>query len=207
MSKRFATGFERPAVSEGYPLTLSIAVSPAVVQPLYFERVYLDAAGTQLAIRATLINGRGWLWLTDFGPFPAGTRRIEASITNQNRPTEADPVLATPEAQTSLPRFATPLEMPRLFGDHPLHLAMGIGATRQTVYLERVYKGYNGQELAIRSDVVYDRNMLVGFNIHLPEPPAGTKSIEVCLTNQYRATELTDTLEYNVLEFNELEYN
>lgn len=203
MSKVFATGFERPLAWEGYPITLGIAIH--VQQELYFERVYLDGSGNQLAIRATLIAERGLLWLTDFGPFPPGTKRIEVCVRNSDRSTEPDPIRPLIETQR-LPSFATGFDVPKLFGDYPLQLSMAIG-TRQVVYLERVYKDQRGNQISIRSDIVYDRMKLVGFNIHVPAPPPGTKRIEVCLTNQYRATEFTDTLEYNVLEYNELEYN
>ncbi|MEJ8803138.1 hypothetical protein [Pontibacter sp. H249] len=207
MSKLFATGFDRAMAWEGYPLTLAISLSPSVVQALYFERVYSDIAGNQLAIRSTLIPERGLLWLTESGPFPVGTHRMQVCVTNQNRATEADPVLDVPETIDALPKFATAMEVPRLFGEYPLQLSMGVGSTRQMVYLEREYLDARRQTLGIRSDLVHERSMLVGFNIHVPEPLAGTRYINVCLTNQYRATEQASTLEYNVLEYNELEYN
>jgi len=203
----FATGFERPVTADGYPLSLAVAIAADVRQPLYFERVYRSASGEQLAIRATLVGERGLVLLTEKGPSPAGTASIETSVTNQNRATEPDPVIAPEEVMPQPVRFATAVEQPVMRGSQPLHLAIGIGSTRQVVYLERVYLDAGRRQIAIRSDVVYDRELLAGFNIHQPEPPLGTRWIETSLTNQYRATEAAATLEYESLEWNELEYN
>lgn len=207
MQARFATGLDRPLLADGYPLTLTVAISPAVRQQIYFERVYRSATGEELAIRATLIQARGLVLLQEAGPVPAGTASVIASVTNQNCATEPDPVrVDLPEADEAV-RFATTMERPRIIGDLPQQLAVAIGATRQPLYLERVYLDDRRREIAIRSDLVHARNMLVGFNIHQPEPPLGTKYMEVSITNQYRATELAGTLEYESQEYNELEYN
>lgn len=192
MSKLFATGFERPVLREGYPLTLAIAISKQVQQPLYFERVYYSATGSQLAIRATLIVGRGLLLLTETGPLPAHTSSITASVRNENRATEADPVAIVAEEAEQPVRFATDLDRPVLIDGYPVQLRAFIGNTRQVVYLEREYKDAAGNVLGIRSDVVEDRQQLVGFNVHVPEPLLGTRYINMCLTNQLRTTEIPD---------------
>ncbi|NEM96168.1 hypothetical protein [Pontibacter burrus] len=194
MSALFATDLQRPVLREGYPLSLAIAISQQVSQPLYFERVYLDAAGSLLAIRATLIVGRGLLLLTETGPLPVGTATIQACVRNEHRATEADPVpvVITPAAEAV--RFATDMERPVLVDGYPVQLSLNIGATLQTIYLEREYRDSLGNVLGIRSDVVADRQQLTGFNVHVPEPMAGTRYINLCLTNQYRDTldELAD---------------
>lgn len=209
MPTRFATGLDRPVLAAGYPLSLTVAISPSARQQLYFERVYRSAAGNQLAIRATLIEARGLVHLLELGPLPVGTAYIEASVRSENRATEADPVPVAQEPVTQPIRFATDMEVPVLREGSPLHLAVGIAASgsQQVVYLERVYQDSQRRQIAIRSDVVLDRNTLAGFNIHVPEPPPGTRYINVSITNQYRATEEAQTLEYESLEYNDLEYN
>lgn len=207
MSKRFATGFERPVAAEHVPLTLTIAISPAMVQALYFERVYTGRAGELLAIRSTLIEARGLVLLHDAGPFPVGTASIAASVTNENSATEPDPVIVAPVEEVEASKFATDLEVPLLFGDMPLQLSMAIGKTNQAVYLERVYLDAAKELIAIRSDVCYEREMMFGFNVHVSSVPAGTRYILVSLTNEYRQTGKASTFEYQELEFNELEYN
>lgn len=209
MQASFATGFCRPVLVEGYPLTLTVAISPAVRQQLYFERVYRSATGEQLAIRATLIEERGLLVLQEAGPVPVGTASMEASVRNESRATEADPVRVVAKPMPQPVKFATDMQVPVLREGSPLHLSVGIAAsgTRQVVYLERVYLDSGKRQIAIRSDLVHDRNILAGFNIHVPEPPGGTRYINVSLTNQYRATVEAQMLEYESLEWNELEYN
>ncbi|GAB3822207.1 hypothetical protein [Pontibacter rugosus] len=207
MPALFATGLDRPLLAHGYPLTLTVAVSPDVRQQLYFERVYRGSAGKQLAIRSTLVEARGLVLLHDQGPWPVGTSSIEASVTNRNRASEADPERVVPVAQVLPSTFATSLDKPVLHEGNPLHLSIGLNGTRQVVYLERVYLDQQRRQLAIRSDIIYDRNMLVGLNLHEPAPVPGTRYMEVSLTNQYRATESAMTLEYESLEWNELEYN
>lgn len=211
MDKRYATGLY--TYFEGYPLLLTVSIPHAVGRALYFERSYLAASGAVLAIRATLIAERGVVGLTEYGPLPAGCASISACVTTENRATEADPAAPSQPAAEAGPRFATHLETPVLFGSSPMQLALAIsGEIRQALYLERTYLDINRTELGRRSDIVANRAELVAFNIHLPEPFAGTRWISVCIRNTYNpGTDNPDetifTMEYELLEFNELEYN
>ncbi|GAA4434669.1 hypothetical protein GCM10023188_25870 [Pontibacter saemangeumensis] len=212
MATRYATGLL--ALFEGYPLSLTLSIPHAIQRPLYFERSYLSSSGAVLAIRATLISERGVVSLTEFGPVPPGTTSISACVTTENRATESDPAVPTPPEAETGPKFATHLETPVLWEHNPLQLAIGIGEIRQPLYLERSYLDINRSEIGRRSDVIYNRAELVAFNIHQPEPFAGTRWINVCIRNTYNPGTGNPedpgtifTMEYELLEFNELEYN
>ncbi|MHC2992059.1 hypothetical protein OB13_10835 [Pontibacter sp. HJ8] len=205
--KQFATRLDRPILFEGKPLTLTIAISEGIRRAVYFERVYLDASGGQLAIRSALVPLRGLVLLHEMGPLPIGTASVSISLTTENRATESNPVIVVSEDSPLLPVFATYQEQPVLFDREPMTLAIAMGDIRQPVYFERVYLDHNRRQISIASELVQQRNTQLLFNLNADELPLGTRYINACLTNQYRGTNTLETLEYEYLEWNELEYN
>jgi hypothetical protein len=80
---------ERPILEENYPLSLGLAINETP-RVLYLEREYLNANRQQILIRATPVTDRKAMINFNIHepPPPAGTRYINASLTNQNRSNE-----------------------------------------------------------------------------------------------------------------------
>lgn len=205
--KQFATRLDTPVLFDGKPLTLTVAISQAIKRPIYFERIYRNITGEELAIRSTLVQARGLVRLHELGPLPIGTYSINSCLTSENKATEVDPAAVVREESVRLPQFATLQDKPVLFDKEPLALAIAIGNIRQPVYFERVFLDSNRRQISITSELVQQRNTQLLFNLHADELPLGTRYVETCLTGQYRGTDTVETLEYEYLEHNELEYN